>query len=95
MATLKGLSQFKSKLIGGGARPNLFEVTIPSFPGGVNFDLLIGRLISLEAIFFSINRTAHWKHFLINSSVGIDLGGEKHTILLFSFKFFKNLCNLK
>jgi hypothetical protein len=35
MATLKGLSQFKSKLIGGGARPNLFEVTIPSFPGGV------------------------------------------------------------
>ena len=36
MATLKGLSQFKSKLIGGGARPNLFEVTIPSFPGGVN-----------------------------------------------------------
>ena len=36
MATLKGLSQFKSKLIGGGARPNLFEVTIPSFPGGIN-----------------------------------------------------------
>ncbi len=36
MATLKSLSQFKSKLIGGGARPNLFEVTIPSFPGGLN-----------------------------------------------------------
>lgn len=36
MATLKGLSQFKSKLIGGGARPNLFEVTIPSFPGGID-----------------------------------------------------------
>lgn len=36
MATLKSLSQFKSKLIGGGARPNLFEVTIPSFPAGVN-----------------------------------------------------------
>ena len=39
MATIKGLSQFKSKLIGGGARPNLFEVTIPSFPGGVNLGI--------------------------------------------------------
>ena len=39
MATLKGLSQFKSKLIGGGARPNLFEVTIPSFPGGVKLGI--------------------------------------------------------
>jgi hypothetical protein len=36
MATLKSLSQFKSKLIGGGARPNLFEVSIPSFPSGIN-----------------------------------------------------------
>ena len=36
MATLKSLSQFKTKLSGGGARPNLFEVTIPSFPGGIN-----------------------------------------------------------
>lgn len=35
MATIKGLSQFKTKLEGGGARPNLFEVTIPSFPGGI------------------------------------------------------------
>jgi hypothetical protein len=32
MATIKGLSQFKSKLTGGGARPNLFEVSIPSIP---------------------------------------------------------------
>ena len=36
MATLKSLSQFKPKLIGGGARPNLFEVSIPSFPSGIN-----------------------------------------------------------
>lgn len=36
MATIKGLSQFKSKLAGGGARPNLFEVTIPTLPGGIN-----------------------------------------------------------
>ena len=28
----KTISQFKSQLIGGGARPNLFEVEIPSFP---------------------------------------------------------------
>lgn len=35
MATIKGLSQFKTKLEGGGARPNLFEVTFPSFPSGV------------------------------------------------------------
>ena len=39
MATIKGLSQFKSKLTGGGARPNLFEVTIPSFPTGVNLGI--------------------------------------------------------
>ena len=34
MAT-KSLSQFKSQLAGGGARPNLFEVSIPSFPDAV------------------------------------------------------------
>jgi hypothetical protein len=33
MATTKTLSQFKSRLAGGGARPNLFEVTLPAFPG--------------------------------------------------------------
>tara|TARA_B100001939_G_scaffold199781_1_gene171714 strand:- start:299 stop:931 length:633 start_codon:yes stop_codon:yes gene_type:complete len=32
MAETKTLSQFKSKLAGGGARPNLFEVSIPAFP---------------------------------------------------------------
>jgi hypothetical protein len=31
------LSEFKRALQGGGARPNLFEVTIPSPPSGVNF----------------------------------------------------------
>jgi hypothetical protein len=29
MATTKTLSNFKSRLAGGGARPNLFEVTLP------------------------------------------------------------------
>ena len=33
MAATKTLSQFKSRLAGGGARPNLFEVTLPAFPG--------------------------------------------------------------
>jgi hypothetical protein len=39
MSTLKGLSQFKSKLIGGGARPNLFEVSIPSPPPGITLGI--------------------------------------------------------
>ena len=37
MAT-KSLSQFKTQLAGGGARPNLFEVSIPSFPAAVESD---------------------------------------------------------
>ncbi|NBV28727.1 hypothetical protein EBS02_06890 [bacterium] len=32
MSTLRTITGFKSKLTGGGARPNLFEVSIPSFP---------------------------------------------------------------
>jgi hypothetical protein len=31
------LTDFKKALIGGGARPNLFEVTIPSLPFGISF----------------------------------------------------------
>lgn len=37
MATLKTLSDFKSKLAGGGARRNLFEVSIPTFVTGVTW----------------------------------------------------------
>ena len=33
--TLRTISDFKSKLQGGGARPNLFEVSIPSFPSAL------------------------------------------------------------
>lgn len=36
MAETKSLSQFKSRLAGGGARPNLFEVSIPSFPSAIS-----------------------------------------------------------
>jgi len=32
MTTLRTITQFKTALAGGGARPNLFEVSIPSFP---------------------------------------------------------------
>ena len=36
MAKAKTLSAFKSQLAGGGARPNLFEVSIPSFAAAVD-----------------------------------------------------------
>ena len=36
MAETRTLSQFKSKLIGGGTRPNLFEVSIPTFPTAIS-----------------------------------------------------------
>ena len=36
MAETRTLSQFKSKLAGGAARPNLFEVSIPTFPSSVS-----------------------------------------------------------
>ena len=38
MARLKTISQFKSTLAGGGARPNLFEVELTTFPTGIAWD---------------------------------------------------------
>jgi hypothetical protein len=40
MSTLRTITGFKERLAGGGARPNLFEVSIPSFPRtlGVTWD---------------------------------------------------------
>lgn len=38
MSTLRTISGFKAKLQGGGARNNLFEVSIPSFPFGIDWD---------------------------------------------------------
>ena len=32
------IQDFKSTLIGGGARPNLFQVNLTSFPGGADYD---------------------------------------------------------
>jgi hypothetical protein len=34
----KTISQFKSALIGGGARPNLFEVELTTLPGGISWN---------------------------------------------------------
>jgi hypothetical protein len=34
----KSISQFKSALIGGGARPNLFEVELTTLPAGIEWD---------------------------------------------------------
>ena len=34
----KSISNFKSALIGGGARPNLFEVELTTLPGGIAWD---------------------------------------------------------
>ena len=36
--TLRTISDFKSKLQGGGARPNLFEVSIDKFPDGITWN---------------------------------------------------------
>jgi len=38
VARLKTISQFKSALSGGGARPNLFEVELTTFPAGISWD---------------------------------------------------------
>ena len=34
----KSISQFKSSLIGGGARPNLFEVELTTLPAGISWN---------------------------------------------------------
>jgi len=34
----KTISDFKSRLVGGGARPNLFEVQIANLPGGISWN---------------------------------------------------------
>ena len=45
----KTLSQFKSKLIGGGARPNLFEVELTTLPAGISWDAEIFRYLCKAA----------------------------------------------
>jgi hypothetical protein len=38
MSTLRTITGFKERLAGGGARPNLFEVSIPNMPAGVSWN---------------------------------------------------------
>ncbi len=45
----KTLSQFKSKLLGGGARPNLFEVELTTLPAGITWDAEIFRYLCKAA----------------------------------------------
>jgi hypothetical protein len=35
MAGLRSITDFRSKLVGGGARPNLFQVELPGFPAAI------------------------------------------------------------
>jgi len=45
----KTISDFKSALIGGGARPNLFEVELTTLPGGIDWDAEIFRFMCKSA----------------------------------------------
>ncbi len=45
----KNISQFKSALIGGGARPNLFEVELTTLPAGITWDADIFRYMCKAA----------------------------------------------
>ena len=45
----KTLSQFKSKLVGGGARPNLFEVELTTLPAGITWDAEVFRYLCKAA----------------------------------------------
>ena len=45
----KTISQFKSALIGGGARPNLFEVELATLPEGITWDADIFRYMCKAA----------------------------------------------
>ena len=45
----KTLSQFKSTLLGGGARPNLFEVELTTLPSGISWDAEVFRYLCKAA----------------------------------------------
>lgn len=45
----KTLSQFKSTLLGGGARPNLFEVELTTLPAGITWDAEVFRYLCKAA----------------------------------------------
>jgi len=49
VARLKTISQFKSALKGGGARPNLFEVELTTLPSGIGWDADIFKYLCKAA----------------------------------------------
>lgn len=49
MARLKTISDFKSALKGGGARPNLFEVELTNLPAGISWDADIFKYLCKSA----------------------------------------------
>jgi len=49
VARLKTISQFKSALKGGGARPNLFEVELTTLPTGISWDADIFKYLCKAA----------------------------------------------
>ncbi len=59
----KTISQFKSALIGGGARPNLFEVEMPLLPNGIAWDADSFRFLCKAAALPAQIRTAFLSPF--------------------------------
>ena len=51
----KSISQFKSSLIGGGARPNLFEVELTTLPAGISWNAENFRFIAKSAALHAQN----------------------------------------
>jgi hypothetical protein len=52
MSTLRTITGFKERLAGGGARPNLFEVEIPSFPAPIRNFWKTGAANEIETFKF-------------------------------------------
>ena len=60
----KNISDFKSKLIGGGARPNLFEVELTTLPDGVLDGMQIHSNFYAKQL-HSLHRISHQLMFLL------------------------------
>ena len=67
MSTLRTITGFKSKLAGGGARPNLFEVEIPSFPIAAGANVWrTGDNQEAESIQVSCAKLLHFQHQILH-----------------------------
>ena len=61
----KNISDFKSKLIGGGARPNLFEVELTTLPDGVTRMGVLTHSNSYVKQLHYLHRISHQSMFLL------------------------------